>query len=216
VGISLRGWPLLLISSLACAQGILPPQALPIDGSTVTVKASRLLVGQRLPETLTVQDLNGHTRTLVSYKAPLEILVLFFFSTQCPKDPAYWRAYSDYYAKFKTWHASFIAISTQPNEHPEDVAAALKKAGMEGVAVVRDAPQATLTTFHPAGFPWLIILDEEAHLRYRGPLKIPTFKEYSASQVKRTDAYQAIDDIIGHVQPVTDPEPPGQPECPLP
>jgi len=213
VAINIRLWPLLLLSSWISAQGML--MGCPPSVSTTTLTGP-LLIGQRLPETLVVKDLNGTNRSLLSYKSITEIIVVFFLSTRCPQDPAYLSQFHRYYERFKNWHVSFVAVSTEKEESASDLAAQLKKAGLEKIYVVRDEEQRTLSLLKPAGFPWVVILDENGQLRYRGPLKPPVVKATQAPKIPPTDASEALDNIIGHVEPVTDPEPAGTPECALP
>lgn len=210
--------PTLLLTfaiSSAGAQGMLAPVS--STGTTVSTSTltTALLAGQRLPEGLTVTNLDHQTRTLISYKSPVEVLVVMFLSTTCPADRAYLGEYRRFYDKFKEWHVSYVAISTQPNEDPKDLAKMLDAAHLGGVNVVRDTTGEALKVLSPSGLPWLVVLDEVGRLSYRGPLQPQTHAVYTTPANKRVDIWQAMDDIIGHVNPVVNPEPPGTPACPL-
>lgn len=196
MAIKFRFWPLLLLCSFGAAQGMFsPPPAVNASSSTL---GAPVLMGENVPETLTVTEAQGIRRPLLSYKSALEVLVVFFFSPACP--PQQMSDFHLFYNKFKEWHVAFVAVSSQNNDA---VTALLKNANLEAIPVVYDQSKNAVRLLNPPGTPWMMVLDETGHLRYRGPLHTP-------------DTDQVMDDIIGHVQPVINPEPGGTPQCPLP
>src|SRR5947209_4456456 len=78
----------LLVPALIHSQGFRPPQSSPTTAPTAD--QAPLLIGDRVPESLAVIDENGKPRTLLSYKSPLELLMVTFFSFPCESGQSQW------------------------------------------------------------------------------------------------------------------------------
>jgi hypothetical protein len=193
-----------LASGALHAQGILPPG----KPSAAPRASATLLIGDRVTDALIVYDLQGSSRTLVSYKDALDVMVVEFLSARCPETQAQSLDWRHFYEAYKDWGVQFVAVESDSAEAPEDLVNALKQARISagssgiGVPVVRD-PQGSLPRiFGIEKIPALVILDEGGNLRYRGPMG--------------GAARQAIDAVISHQEPVDQAEPPVTAGCPIP
>jgi len=181
--------------SFTHAQGMIP--ALPSAAvATSTAPVQTLLIGQKVPEALTVLDDQGKRRTLLSFKAPLEILVVYVFSGTCEAEQTVIPQYTKLYEKFKDWRVAFVELRNGRPAAP----------GQWSFPKVTDDSQRVYQTLGVQGTPMILVLDEGGSLRYRGTLE--------RGVLYRTSISQALDAIIGHVQPVTNPEPAATLLCP--
>lgn len=173
--------------SLLHAQGILPSSSevhISTAGSHIPV-----LIGEKVPENLIVQDSHGTKRTLLSYKAAIEILVVEFLSSRCAADQALEPELQRFYESYKGWHAAFVAVDMGGVDGPR------------AIPVVRD-PSGTLQhTLKVTETPEILLMDEDGFLRYRGP--------------PGRELRSAIDAVIGHTEPVPKPEPAVTTGCPV-
>jgi len=181
--------------SFARAQGIMPPLEAPaVESSTAPV--TTLLIGQKVPENTLVQDSAGKSRTLLSYKAPLEVLVVYVFSGDCEAEKTVIPRANRLYAKFKDWRVAFVELRNGRPAAP----------GQWSFPKVTDPSGRVHRQLGIRGTPTVLILDEVGTLRYRGP-----FGE-GADHV--AVAQKALEETIGHVEPVAQPEPADVPLCP--
>ena len=185
------------------AQGMLPPQNnLPSAGP-----AAVLRIGDPVTDSMIVADLQGSARTLMSYKEPLNSMIVGFFSAGCPEDQAERADFRRLYDNYKTWGVTFVAVEGNSQEPAEDLAAALQKSRIPagtsglGVPVLRDLQGILARRFAVTKTPTLVIIDEGWKLRYRGPL----------GKVAR----QAIEAVISHQEPVDTPESLVTTGCPI-
>src|SRR5689334_13870485 len=111
----------------AWGQGLLPPA--PSTG-TVYQSSQPIVIGQKVPESVTVLSETGDRRTLQSYKSALEVLVVGFFSASCEMDRGTWAALRRLNDDLKDWRVAFVAVSTEAGEQPMTLPAALKKNGL--------------------------------------------------------------------------------------
>ena len=126
------------LASFAYAQGILPPRS---GSNAAAPKAEKyLLIGEHVPDSINVIDINGKTRSLVSFKTSLDVLVVGFFSPSCTTNVDGWKALKRFYETYKEWHVAFVGVSATPNERLSDLADAITKAGLS-YPVVRDERQ---------------------------------------------------------------------------
>jgi hypothetical protein len=177
---------------------MLPQNALLVETSTGT--HTPLLIGDSVPESLTVNELSGQKRTLLSYKAAVDILVVGFFSTHCDMNKLAWPLLRRLNDSYKDWRVSFIAVSSLPNQTLPELSQVLNQNHLSW-PVVQDNDRTMTRRLSIAYTPEIVILDEFGALRYRGPV---------------TEAGKALDAMIGHIDPVADPEPAMTNGCPLP
>jgi peroxiredoxin len=196
--------PLILDLPSATAQGFLPPNKVEISTADANHSGPSILVGDTVPATLTVTDSSGTTRSLLSYKTPLDVLVLGFFSARCPANVAAWHDLKLFYEAYKDWRVAFVAISANQGESLDELAGVMQKAGLP-YTVVRDENQRVAIALHAKGAPEIMIVDESKVLRYRGSLR----------DAKVPYARQAMDAVIGHSDPVPNAEPGTSSGCPI-
>lgn len=180
------------------AQGMLPHiSTTAAPGTTV----GPLLVGQRVSVQLTVRAMNGETRTLLSYKAPTEVMVLGFFSASCPQNQKDWKAIGRLYERYKDWKISLVAVNEGASM--EALKKDLEDLKIDRFAILDDADRAVSRFFQVQQVPTLVILDEDGVMRYRGPV------EGFSQDDKRAQPYgrKALEAVIGHVDAVPDAEP---------
>jgi peroxiredoxin len=194
-----------VFTGTAQAQGMIPGVGAP-STSTTTAAGKTLFIGQKLPETLTVYDSSGTRRTVLSFKAPLEVLVIAFFSPRCQTDAALRADWRRFYESYKEWRVAFLAVSANQGESAAALASWLKEAGMP-MHVVRDEDGAVTRTLGATATPQLLIVDEGGYLKYRGPLH--DAGEKPGSKPKNAYGRKAIEAVIGHVEGVPYPEPAG-------
>jgi peroxiredoxin len=176
--------------SSARAQGLLPP---PAAASTTTLKETErpLMIGDKVPETLTLADDQSKRRALLSYKSALDVLVVVFFSEPCEATSPLWPMLRRLNDNYKDWRVAFVAIRARPEQEHEPLSAVLQRERLAW-PVLRDDRKKAATLFKVTATPAVLIVDEEGILRYRGPV---------------SGAPNALDAIIGHVDEVKDPEP---------
>jgi peroxiredoxin len=192
-----RGWLLVALAAQLHAQGLLPSKT--EQPSNPRGVSRPLLIGESVPETLSGIDENGKQRTLLSYKSPLEVLVVTYLTANCPAKQALWPKFQRFYASYKGWRVAFLAVSPKTQTAASEVAAALRHEKLPW-RVLRDDTSSIVSKLKITGTPEVLIIDEYGTLRYRGPLA-------------QTSA--AMDSIIGHLQAVQNPEPPLEDACPL-
>ena len=206
-----RGIPFFLLSTFCLlpfrlsAQGILPPKT--TAQAETAPPAPYLLIGERVPDRLTVTDANGKVLPLLSYKSALELLVVGFYSPRCSDNQALWRDLLRFYEAYKEWNVAFVGISSDTEENLSELSQAMSKAGLTYPAL-RDENHQVAKTLHAMAAPEIMIIDEWGHLRYRGPLR--------SSDASRTPyAREAIEAVIGHVNSVPNAEPGDLTGCPI-
>jgi peroxiredoxin len=160
---------------------------------------SYILVGETVPNSLTVIDTEGRTRPAISYRTPTDLLVLTFISPDCDQNSKEWPVLRRLYERYKDWHVKFLAVSAGTGEHLEALAELMKKEKLP-YTVVRDEQKELAAALHVSLTPTIVILDEWSQLRYRGPAE---------------KAAVALDTAIGHIEPIRETEPPVA-GCPLP
>jgi hypothetical protein len=185
-----------LVPSTVRAQGFLPPKS----SSTTVIAESQgpLLIGDKVPERLNVQDENGKKRHLLTYKSPLEVMVVGFYTATCPDKVSRWDEMARFYTDYKDWRVSFVAINAGDAAARADLAKKMAKAGLD-IPLLEEEDHALTQFFRIGSIPMLVIIDEFGDFRYRGPLG--------------RDARQAIEAVISHIDPVAHPQPLAQEEC---
>ena len=191
------GW-LLLGIPLLHAQGMLPLSGTPVETSSATQKP--LLIGDIVHGSLAVTGQSGEKRTLLSYKTALDILVVAFISTSCEMNRETWPQLRRLHENYKDWHVSFVAVNTPPTGSLPDLSQLLIRERLPWPAAADDS-QTVIRSLRAAYTPEVTLIDESGTLRYRGPVSA---------------AGAALGKLIGHSDPITDPEPPMAAGCPLP
>ena len=182
-----------------CAQGFLPPKS---SASAIKSEAQgALLIGDKVPESLKVVDDRGKKRGLLTYKSPLEVMVIVAFSSQCAEQEARWKEIARFYEDYKDWRVSFVAIYAGTPDAGEVFAKKFAKTYAE-VPLLTEEERFLTKVLNVQSVPEIVILDESGDLRYRGPVG--------------KDARKAIEAVIGHLEPVPEPEPPDPAGCPIP
>jgi peroxiredoxin len=188
-GMTLGGFFIIaLLPFISFAQGMMPPKS---PEKPAAPPSPYLLIGNTLPESLLVTEESGKSRTLLSHKAPIEVLVLGFFSPRCEANQAAWRQLKKLYENYEEWHVAFVAVSVQSDETSAELSEAIKKAGLN-YTVVRDDGGKVARALNVTALPEIVIVDEWSQLRYRGP-------------IDKTD--RALQNVISHQDPVPEPEP---------
>jgi len=188
----------LLFAQPAFAQGLLPGQKPAAPAPTPA--PGYLLIGNQVPESLTVTHETGLKRTLLSYKPAPDILVVGFFSADCPENQKLWSALSRIYHDYYGWHATFLAVSSKAGETREAVAEAMKKAKMD-YTVVRDEDGQAAKLLHATVAPEIVVIDEWGYVRYRGGIK---------------NIRDIFNSVIGHEPLNQEAEPKDVEGCPIP
>ena len=154
----------------------------------------------RLFEDTEVLDDRGKKRGLLTYKSPLEVMVIVAFSSQCAEQEARWKEIARFYEDYKDWRVSFVAIYAGSPDAGEVFAKKFAKTYAE-VPLLTEEERFLTKVLNVQSVPEIVILDESGDLRYRGPVG--------------KDARKAIEAVIGHLEPVPEPEPPDPAGCPL-
>jgi thiol-disulfide isomerase/thioredoxin len=203
---------ILTLTSQSHAQGILPMNTDErISTSTIHIP---LLIGDKVPENLVVLDSSGTPRSLLSYKAGIDILVVEFLSPSCPADAALASDLQRFYKSYKDWHVAFVAVNLGGAAGQQTLQEQFAKQRM-AIPVVQDATGLLMRILKVTQTPEILIIDEGASLQYRG-----AFDDRSAATPKKLRqryAQKALDQLIGHVAAVEQAEPTGPSDgCPLP
>jgi peroxiredoxin len=171
------------------AQGILPPS--PASTSTTAGVQHPLLIGDKIPGSLSLLDENAKRRTILSYPSALDILVVTFFSCPCEAGEVLWPKFRKLNEDYKDWRVAFLAISTEAGQAPMRLPGILKRERLPW-PVLHDGQRSAAALLNVQATPEVVIIDEYGILKYRGPL---------------TGARNALDTVIGHIDAVKDPEP---------
>jgi hypothetical protein len=191
------------------AQGVLPPQS-SIGISTAPVNRLPLLIGDRLPVSITVSS--DTIRSLISYKASIEVLAIAFLSPDCSQESAGRADWRRFYEAYSNWHVAFVAVGVGSSERAAQLAEDLKKNELP-IHVVRDSEGRDAKALKITQIPTLVLIDESGIIRYRGPLGLAA----SPNPRERTKyAREAIEAIISHTDSVHNAEPPTSAGCQLP
>jgi peroxiredoxin len=177
------------VSPIARAQGLLPPPCT----STATAAGVRqpLLIGDKIPESLSLIDESAKRRTLQSYQSPLEVIVVIFFSSPCAAGESLWPKFRKLNEDYKDWRVAFLAVSTESGQTPMRIPDILRRQGLPW-PVLHDDQRSATTLLNIQATPEVLIIDESEVLKYRGPL---------------TGVTEALDTVIGHTDAVKNPEP---------
>lgn len=190
---------MMALCSPSWSQGILPPKD---STSTVTAESDYpVRIGSKIPENLTVMDEQGRSRTLLSYKAALEILVVGFVTSDCPDEQAKWGKLRHFMNDYKDWKVAFVAVNAGPADSTFALKTRLDRAKLQ-LPIVQDGSIKLKDAFRIRTAPTLLIIDEGGYLRYRGPLGKP--------------ARTALEAQISHMNMVASPELPLTEGCSLP
>jgi AhpC/TSA family protein len=188
-----------LLCAVCYGQGFLPPKA---SSSSATNEAKGpLLIGDKVPEHLKVADQDGKKRGLLTYKSPLEVMVVVVFTSNCAEQEARWKEIARFYEAYKDWRVSFVALYIGGLEARDAFAKRLVKTYPD-VPLLTEEDHAVTELLNVQFIPELVIIDESGDLRYRGPVG--------------KDARKAIEAVISHLEPVANPEPASSTGCPIP
>src|SRR5208283_4013479 len=92
---------LLIMGGLLYSQGLLPSKNGPATSVTGNPRLGPVIIGQEVPLSLSVKDADGSWRTLLSYKAVIDVMVIVFLSRQCPPESARWNQLQQLYSDYK-------------------------------------------------------------------------------------------------------------------
>ncbi|HVO32982.1 MAG TPA: redoxin domain-containing protein [Elusimicrobiota bacterium] len=190
----------------AQAQGILPPAASATSVAS-PLPQGPLLIGQTIPRDLTVVDSSGADRPLLSFKSPLDVLVLVFLAPACAADQGSSHELRRLYENYVDWHVAYVAIPAAAGS-VQDVKTFLSKAGIP-METASDASGRVVRKLNVRETPEVLIFDETGVLHYRGPLTLP-------GRAARAPARTALETLIGHTDAIEDPEPSESAGCPVP
>jgi peroxiredoxin len=190
----------LMPSTFVVAQGMLP-------GTKVTKPEPKsalpyLLIGQTISKDLSVIDEQGKVRSLLSFKAPNDILVLGFFSPGCEADNKIWHTQKLIYERYNDWRVAYLSVSLGHEDSLKGLKEAMQSAKLPYPAV-RDDQQKVARKLHVTATPETVIIDEWGQVRYRGPSSLEKVQ-------------QALQAVISHIDAVPEPEPTIKEGCPLP
>jgi len=177
------------LSSVLKAQGMLPPTS--VSTGTAHETWHPLLIGDKVPESLVLDNESATRRSVLSYQSALDILVITFFSVPCASQKALWPEFRRLQENYHDWRVVFLAVSTEAGESPLPLPDILKHERIPW-PVLRDDRKTADALFKVTATPETVIIDEFGILRYRGP----------ASGVR-----PALDAMVGHNDDVKDPEP---------
>lgn len=178
-----------------------------------TAPLTRLTIGERLPDAIKVRDQDGQMRPLLSYKAALDILAVVYLTADCPPSSD-WTRLRRYYDRYKEWRVAFVVVNARADESGPALKARLAQEKLGELRVAIDETGALRRALDPPGAPFIVLFDEIGALRFRGPLGPVTLQEYTVRAPDRRDAERALDVLIGHIEPISVPEPGGVPACP--
>lgn len=178
---------LVLAASLAFAQGMMPKVS---EEKNETPPAPYLLIGNSVPQSLTVIDSENKIRPLASFKAPTNLLVLIFLSTPCDKNSSFFHELNRYYDAYKDWHASFLGVSVDATDTIKELQDAITHEGLP-IPIGRDEGRKVVEALHVTVTPEIVIIDEWGQLRYRGGIK---------------ESRRPLEAIVGQ-EPLVNPEP---------
>jgi thiol-disulfide isomerase/thioredoxin len=158
-----------------------------------------LLIGDKIPESLSVIDESAKRRTLLSYQSALDILVVVFFSSPCEAGEALWPKFRKLNEDYTGWHVVFLAVSMEPGQTPMQLPDILKRQKLPWPAL-RDGQRSAVGLLNIQATPEVLIIDEFGILKYRGSW---------------TGSRKALDTLISHTDAIKDPEPSMRGGCPL-
>jgi thiol-disulfide isomerase/thioredoxin len=202
---------LLLAGRDARSQGMLPGKSQDASNATDN-KNGVTLIGQTIPESLVVANANGTARTLLSFKAPVEVEVVIFFSNGCEAERQLLPEMGRFFNEYKDWHVSFVGINTQDPSTLESLTKTLRAANLE-FPVVNDPERKIRREFNIQATPEVLVIDEGGVLRYRGPLN--GCYDHPGKGPCQKYAANALDAVIGHIETVPHVEPDMSGGCPL-
>ena len=190
------------------AQGVLPSPA-SVTVSTEPVSRRPILIGDQIPTTVTVLDSSETVRSLLSFKAAIEVLAVAFLSPDCAEEGASRFDWKRFYEEYKDWHVAFVAVSIGNEPAALRLADDLKTTGLP-LRVVRAPRTRAAQALRIERTPTLLLIDESGVLRYRGPLGLSSSKRPGD---RRKYGREALEAIIGHTDSVPNPEPPTEAGC---
>ena len=118
-----------------------------------------MIIGDTLPAAFSVVGASGEKRTLLSYKAAIDVLVVGFFSTGCEMNRLAWPALRKLNENYKDWHVSFLAVRASPQETLPDLTRLLNDNRLPWPAASLDFPTA-MHRLAIAYTPEVLIFDE--------------------------------------------------------
>jgi peroxiredoxin len=189
------------LCGFAAAQGMLPKAK---EEKPAPPPAPYVLIGGSVPQTLTVVNSEGQTRSLLSYKSANDILVVGFYSPRCSYNELVWKRLYRLHEQFKGWHVSFVGVRVNSTETLDELQTAMQKAGLPYPAV-RDVDQQVAKALNITATPQIVVIDESGYLRYRGALD-DSVKDPNRMRPKGL-AKPAIEAVISHIEYPKNPEP---------
>lgn len=204
---SLWGLSLLLLCSRLYAQGLLPPT--PSSSTVSGAPQDKLVINQSVSPNLEVLDEVGKARTLLSYKSPVEVLLVGFFSSDCAANEKQWVVLRRLFDRFQEWRVSLVIINEGPSL--SSLREALQASRITPDALVDDPNRRAAHHLAIRELPTFAVIDENGALRYRGPLEGFSVNDKSPVPYAR----KALDAVIGHISAVPATEPHATASCPF-
>lgn len=195
------------LSSRLYAQGLLPPT--PSSSTAAGAPQEKLVINQSVSPNLEVLDEAGKARTLLSYKAPVEVLLVGFFSSDCAANDNQWVVLRRLFDRFQEWRVSLVIINEGPSF--SDLREALQRAKITPDAIVDDPHRRAARHLAVRELPTFVVIDESGSLRYRGPLEGFSVNDKSPFPYAR----KALEAVIGHISAVPATEPRAAASCPF-
>lgn len=158
-----------------------------------------ITIGESISGNIMVMDVERNSRTLLSYKSTLQILVVAFVAQNCPADEKDWKRLNKLEQDYRDWRVAFVAVNPAKGDSMTQMQEDFKRRKLAW-GLSRDAEGDVARLFHIQKLPTVLIIDESGYLRYRGPLD-------------RVE--EALKTVIAHIDPLLEPEPAVTEGCPL-
>ena len=171
------------------AQGMIPGQREPA-AETSAVRGI-LIRSRRCRKASPSRSWGGAPRTLLSYKAPVEVLLVGFLHPGCPRNAVLWKELGRDYSFYKGWRVAFVFASEGNPAGAGELAGKAAENGSRGARRSR-IRQALARLLLVEQTPTFLVIDENGLLRYRGPMEAPGPDGRPVPHLRR-----ALDAVIG-------------------
>src|ERR1043166_9959258 len=124
-------------------------------------------IGKPIPDVALLNS-NGKKQTLAELKGNAKVLVIGFYSKNCPFNIKRWDRIAALAKEFQGKGVQFVGINPNPNETLASVIEAAKKHGID-YPIVRDEGKELVKALDAKATPHMFVFDEKGVLRYAGP-----------------------------------------------
>jgi len=147
-------------------------------------------IGKPMPD-VSLVNFDGKKETLADLKGNAKILVVGFYSKNCPFNVKRWDRLAALAKEFQGKSVAFVGINPNPQETLASVIDAAKKHGID-YPIVRDEGKGLVKALDAKATPHIYVFDEKGILRYAGAFD----DSADADKVKEQFAKNAIEAVL--------------------